>query len=165
MNAIAATRTLLWVSWSWKECSRYRHLASQKSLIVSRKKKIKRKVTLKLESVLLNTGLTLFRALTARINFIAQDRADFVFTSNCVSHFMSEPTPAAWLALKRIGRYLIGARRILQTFKWCEISGHIEGYGDSDWAVDKISRRSTSGGALIWNGDVLKTWSTEDNRT
>ena len=72
---------------------------------------------------------------------------------------MSEPTPAAWLALKRIGRYLIGARRILQTFKWGEISGHIEGYGDSDWAGDKVSRRSTSGGALIWNGDVLKTWS------
>ena len=67
--------------------------------------------------------------------------------------------PAAWLALKRIGWYLIGARRILQTFKWCEISGHIEGYRDSDWAGDRVSRRSTSGGALIWNGDVLKTWS------
>ena len=102
---------------------------------------------------------SLFRALTARINFFAQDRADLVFASNCVSHFMSELTPAAWLALKRIGRYLIGARRILQTFKWGEISGHIEGYGDSDWAGDNVSRRSTRGGALIWNGDVLKTWS------
>ena len=61
---------------------------------------------------------------------------------------MSEPTPAAWLALKRIGRYLIGARRISQTFKLGEISGHIEGYGDSDWAGDKVSRRSPSGGAL-----------------
>ena len=33
---------------------------------------------------------SLFRALTARINYIAQDRADLVFASNCVSHFMSE---------------------------------------------------------------------------
>ena len=72
---------------------------------------------------------------------------------------MSEPTPAAWQALKRIGRYLIGARRIVQTFKWDEVSSHIEGHGDSDWAGDKVSRRSTSSGALIWNGDVLKTWS------
>ena len=83
----------------------------------------------------------------------------FVLTSNCVSHFMSEPTPAAWQALKRMGRYLIGARRIVQTFKWVDVSSHIEGYGDSDWAGYKVSRRSTSGGALIWNGDVLKTWS------
>ena len=60
---------------------------------------------------------SLFRALTARINYIAQDRADHVFASNCVSHFMSEPTPAAWLALQRIGGCLMGARRILQTFK------------------------------------------------
>ena len=71
---------------------------------------------------------------------------------------MSEPTPAGWLALKRIGRYLIGARRIVQTFKWVEISSHIEGFCDSDWTSDKVSRRSTSGGALIWNGDVLKIW-------
>ena len=73
--------------------------------------------------------------------FFAQDRADFAFASDCVSHFMSEPTPAAWQALKRIGRSLIGARRIVQTFKWCEVSSHIESYGYSDWAGDKVSRR------------------------
>ena len=80
---------------------------------------------------------SLCRALAARINFFAQDRTDLVFASNCVSHFMSEPTPAAWQALKRMGRYLIGARRIVQTFKWGEVSSHIEGHGDSDWAGDK----------------------------
>ena len=32
LNAIAAMRTLLWVSWAWKEWSRYRHLASQESV-------------------------------------------------------------------------------------------------------------------------------------
>ena len=145
----------------------YRHLASQKSLTVSRKKKIKKKVTPMLDWVLLkNVDLTLFFGLSRpestmlpRIDYVAQDRADLVFANNCVSHFMSEPTPAAWQALKRIGRYLIGARRIVETFKWSEVSSHIEGYGDSDWASDKVSRRSSSGGALIWNGHVLKTWS------
>ena len=60
--------------------------------------------------MLLSTGSnSLFRALTARMNYIAQDRADLVFASSCVSHFMSEPTPAVWRTLKRTGRYLIGA--------------------------------------------------------
>ena len=125
------------------------------------KEEEKKEVTLMLESVLLNTVLTLFffEHSWQELTNIVQHRADLVFASNCVSHFMSEPTPAALLAPKTIGRYLIGARRILQTFKCGEISGHIEGYGDSDSAGDKVSRRSTSGGALIWNGDVLKTWS------
>ena len=102
---------------------------------------------------------SLFGALAARIKYIAKDRADPVFTNNCVSHFMSEPTPAAWQALKRIGRYLTGACRIVQTFKWGAVSSQVERHGDSGWAGDKVSRRSTSGGAVIWNGHVFKAWS------
>ena len=51
-----------------------------------------------------------FRALTARITYIAQDRADLVFASNCVSHFMSEATLAmripivVFVALSRFSR-------------------------------------------------------------
>ena len=80
---------------------------------------------------------------------------------------MSEPTPAAWQAVERIGRYLIGARRIVQTFKWCEVSSHVEGFGDCDRAGDKVSRRSTSGGALNseWRCPQDMVSSTEDNRT
>ena len=129
-------------------------------MIVSRKKKITKEGNAEVGQRALEHGSdSLFRALAARINFFAKDRADLVFASNCVTHFMSEPTPAAWQALRRTGRCPIGVRRIVQTFKWDEVSSHIEGYGDSDWAGDKVSRRSTSGGALIWNGDVLKTWS------
>ena len=107
---------------------------------------------------------SLFRALKATINYIAQDRADLVFASNCVSHCMSEPTPAAWQALKRIGRYLIDARRIVQTVKCGEVSSHVEGYGDRGWAVDTVSRRSTSGRALDFSMETSSRHGQFDRR-
>ena len=33
-------------------------------------------------------------------------------------------------------------------------------YTDSDWAGDKLTRRSTSGGMVCWGRSVLKSWST-----
>ena len=47
----------------------------------------------------------------------------------------------------------------MQTFKRSAVSSQVEGFGDSDWVGDKFTRRSTSGGALVCNGDVFKTWS------
>ena len=137
-----------------KEGSCYRHLASQKSLTVSRKNR-KRERNAEVRKRFLEHGCDfLIRALTARINYMTEDRADLMFTSICVSHFMSEPTPEAWRALMRIGRCLIGACRIVQTFKWRAVSSQVEGYGDSDWAGDTVSRRPQ---------DMVS--STEDDRT
>ena len=103
---------------------------------------------------------TLYRALAARINYMAQDRLDLTFASNWSSQFMSQPTPAGWKIIRRIGRYLLGAPRVVQTFHWGDLGDVVEGQGDSDWAGDKVTRRSTSGGILRWNGDVLKGWAT-----
>ena len=43
----------------------------------------------------------LYRALSARINYMAQDRVDLTFASNWSSQFMSKPTPVAWKVIKR----------------------------------------------------------------
>ena len=32
-------------------------------------------------------------------------------------------------------------------------------YADSDWAGDKVSRKSTSGGLLMIGGHLIKSWS------
>ena len=32
-------------------------------------------------------------------------------------------------------------------------------YADSDWAGDKKSRKSTSGGIVVWGGGMIKSWS------
>ena len=38
-------------------------------------------------------------------------------------------------------------------------------YVDSDWAGCKVTRKSTSGGAITWDGGLLKSWSTTQGAT
>ena len=54
----------------------------------------------------------------------------------------------------------MGAGRAVQRFKWARFEEDIVGHGDSDWAGDRATGKSTSGGAIMWSGHVLKTWST-----
>ena len=61
--------------------------------------------------------------------------------------------------LKRIGRYLVGAPRFEQLFRWQDVPAHVGVFTDSDWAGCKTTCRSTSGGAMIWGSHCLKMWS------
>ena len=61
--------------------------------------------------------------------------------------------------LKRVGRYLRGRPRSPVLFEWQSPEACIEAYSDSDWAGDKCTRRSVSGGALMLGKHLIKTWS------
>ena len=100
-----------------------------------------------------------FRKLAARLNSLALDRPDLPCTSKCISRLMVKPTPEAWKALKKVGRYLISHPRFKQVFPFGESHDMVLGHADSDWAGDKVDRKSTSGGVLSWGGHVIKTWS------
>ena len=64
-----------------------------------------------------------FRAPTARTNYVAQDPPDLCVCKRLRSQLLSGLTPSsppplpAWQALTRIGRKLVGARRVSQTFR------------------------------------------------
>ena len=73
---------------------------------------------------------------------------------------MSRPRDADWLKLKRVAKYLAGARRIVQMFEWQEAQHHLHTYIDSDWASDNETRRFTSAAAIAWGFRTLKIWST-----
>jgi len=53
--------------------------------------------------------------------------------------------------------------RMVQTFEWCDWQKELQGYADSDWAGDKSSYKSTSGGALMRGPHALKTWATSQS--
>ena len=106
---------------------------------------------------------TKFRGIAARINYLAADRPDLQFASKCASKHMASPTHGGWDLLKRIGRYLKAHPRLVQKFKWCEWHDVVHGYADSDWAGDKSSYKSTSGGAMMWGPHCLKTWATSQS--
>ena len=44
-------------------------------------------------------------------------------------------------------------------FAWQHESAQVEAYSDSGCAGDRIPRRSVSGGALMFGGHLIKTWS------
>ena len=103
-------------------------------------------------------GHTEFRALAARANYLAQDRIDIQFPAKEVCRFMSSPTETSKAAMKRMGRYLIGHKRMVYTYPFQRAEG-IDVYSDTDWSGCPRTRRSTSGGCIMIGKHCIRTWS------
>ena len=97
-----------------------------------------------------------FRGLAARVNYLAQDRPDIQFAKKELCREMAKPTMRGWTKLKRLARYLVGARSMIWKFRECDADfDEVTLYADSDWAGCTRSRRSTSGGiATVGGGDL-----------
>ena len=102
-----------------------------------------------------------FRSVVARANYLAQDRPDVRYSCKELCRAMSRPCVGAWRALKKLCRYLKGNPAIVQSVPIGIGSCHqLDVFVDSDWAGCASTRKSTNGGAVMWNGVCLKTWST-----
>ena len=101
---------------------------------------------------------TKFRAIAARLNYMALDRSDIAVAVMRVCSRMANPALDDWTKLKRIGGYLLHRPRVIWEYRWQPPGQRVEAYSDSDWAGDKITRRSTSGGAIYHGRHLLKTW-------
>ena len=102
--------------------------------------------------------LTPFRAVSARGNFLGPDRPEIQFATKEICRWMSQPSENGVAALKRLGRYLEGHRRLVFEYPWQEASG-FEIYSDTDWAGCVKTRKSTSGGCMMLGRHLLKSWS------
>ena len=98
--------------------------------------------------------ITRFRALVARISYLSQDRPDLKFASIRVYCAMAQPSMRDMECVKRIGRYLVGAKC---WFHWQQ-SGDLEAYSDVDWGGDRATRRSVSAGVIMRRSHCLKVW-------
>ena len=101
---------------------------------------------------------TKFRGTSARANYLSADRAEIQYASKEICRYMSSPTELAATALKRLGKYLLGARRLVYRYKW-QAADCIECYSDTDWSGCGRTRRSTSGGCVMIGKHCIKTWS------
>ena len=101
---------------------------------------------------------TKYRALAARLNYLSLDRPDLQHAAKETSKCMSSPRQGDWTKLKRVARYLMGAPRLVQEFKWQAKGQMVRAHTDSDWAGDKVSRKSTSGGVVSYGDHMIKTW-------
>ena len=100
-----------------------------------------------------------YRAITARANYLAQDRSDIQYAVKELCRRMSDPDEECWARLRRLGRYLRGRSRAVTKFPWQATTWIQDVYSDANWAGCKTSRKSTSGGALLLGSHCLKTWS------
>ena len=102
---------------------------------------------------------TRYRALVARANYLAQDRAEIQFSVKELARGMSAPTAEHWNALKRLARYLKAHPRVVTRFEYQEMPRELSIRVDSDWAGCAVTRKSTSGGTVQLGSHCLKAWS------
>ena len=87
------------------------------------------------------------------------DRPDVQFVAKEGCRCMSRPTTKDLKRVKRLVRYLINVPEVVFEFDSECKQEFIDVYVDADWAGCKQSRRSTSGGMIIFGGTVVKSWS------
>ncbi len=101
---------------------------------------------------------TAFRGAAARANYLASDRMDCQFAAKEICRSMAKPSQAAWNALKRLCRYLVGLPRQVFVYRWQTVDT-IDVYTDTDWAGCPKTRKSTSGGCVLVGSHAVKSWS------
>ena len=84
---------------------------------------------------------------------------DIQFAAKECARKMPNPEIGDWNRLKRIGRYLKGCPRYVVEYKFQEWPEHLTGMSDANWALDKDSRKSTSGGVILFGSHYIKSWS------
>ena len=91
--------------------------------------------------------------------YLCASRLDIMLSVGMCARFQSAPKDSHLVAVKRILRYLV----LTPTLElWYPKGSTFEliGYSDSDWAGDKVDRKSTSG-ACQFIGRSLVSWSSK----
>ena len=100
-----------------------------------------------------------YQSLAARLNYYALDRLDLLFPVKELMRKLSRPDEDDLVRLKRVARYLISAPRMVVEFPWAPLAQVLTVYTDADHAGCIRSRKSTSGGVILWGKAMLKVWS------
>ena len=106
---------------------------------------------------------TLYRVNVARANYLSQDRSDIQYSTKELCRKMSSPDGNDWLKLKRLARYLTGKTRPRMIYEYQSKPEHLEVYTDTDFAGCARTRKSTSGGVVMFGSHLIKSWSSTQN--
>ena len=94
-----------------------------------------------------------------RASFLAQERADIAEAVKRMAQGMAKPKLAHWELLKRLARYLIKYPNICLVYHQQRMPDFLRIAVDSDFAGDKVGRRSTTGMVQFFGSHVLKATS------
>jgi hypothetical protein len=105
---------------------------------------------------------TPYRSLVGALQYATFTRPDITFAVNRVCQFMHRPSPAHFVAAKRILRYLKGTLDKGLLFQSGLIA--LTAFTDADWAGDPCDRRSTSGIIVFLSNNTI-TWLAKKQHT
>ena len=104
-----------------------------------------------------------FRRSAARINYMSLERPDLGQASKEISKKMSQPRIGDEKLIKRLIRYLLRYPTMVSYFDYQKHTRRLTVFTDSDWANDAVTRKSTSGGAILWGTHLISHWSRVQN--
>ena len=102
---------------------------------------------------------TQFRRVIARGNYLCQDRMDIQYAVKEVARGMATPRQSHLDKLIRLVKYLVGKMRYVIKYGRQDQVHAINCYGDSDFAGEVETRKSTSGGLMMLGDHPVKSWS------
>ena len=102
---------------------------------------------------------TMYRALVARGNYLAQDRSDVSFAVRELCRSMSSPTDGDWAALNRLVWYFVDKTRVKVSFPYQDAVRKLAIWVDTDYAGCRKRRKTTSGGIVMLGSHAIKAWS------
>ncbi|GIL57256.1 hypothetical protein Vafri_12510 [Volvox africanus] len=107
---------------------------------------------------------TPYRKLVGELNYLATStRPDISQALSFLARFMATPMKGHLNLALGVLRYLSGTRELGLRFGGQD-KNRAEGFSDSDWAGDPMTRRSTSGYVFLLNGAAI-SWSSQLQRT
>ena len=92
----------------------------------------------------------------------SREAISFVFVQMYVQEHGRVMSGEERVALKRVGRNLKVAARMVQQFHWTGDT-NLKGYVDTDWPRDRQNMKFTSGGVIMWSGHCVKACSTSQS--
>lgn len=116
------------------------------------------------ESNMLNPeGVLKYRQAVGGLLYLAgTTRPDLAFATTYMSQFNSCPSKEHWAGVQHILRYLNQTKNL--KLSYAKTGRSLEVFCDSDWAGDKMDRRSFSGYVILLAGAAV-SWSSKKQRT
>lgn len=115
------------------------------------------------ENMLNAEGALKYRQAVGGLLYLAGGtRPDLAFATTYMSQFNNCPSKEHWSGVQHILRYLSQTKELKLSFQ--KTGKNIEIFCDSDWASDKIDRRSFSGYVVLLAGGAV-SWSSKKQKT
>jgi hypothetical protein len=115
------------------------------------------KVTLDLDPNGKEVDKKLYRSMIGSLLYLCASRPDIMLSVGMCARYQAAPKESHLMAVKRVFRYLIDTPTFGLWYPKGASFGLV-GYSNSDWAGDKVDRKSTSG-ACQFLGRSLVSWS------